>query len=42
MCLRNLFGGGDCTWLLFIIILVLLFCNDDSGCGCESQNNGGC
>ena len=20
MCLRNLFGGGDCTWLLFIII----------------------
>ena len=32
MCLRNLFGGGDCTWLLFIIILCLL--NNGCGCGC--------
>ena len=28
MCLRNLFSGMDCTWILFIIILILL-CGDD-------------
>ena len=38
MCLKNLFGDGNCTWLLFIIILILLVDNDD--CGCE--NNCGC
>ena len=37
MCLSNLFGGnGGCSWLLFIIIIVLL-CSDDCG---ESRNNG--
>ena len=25
MCLRNLFGGNDCTWILFIIIVLLPF-----------------
>ena len=41
MCLRNLFGGNDCTWILFIIIVLLLIDNDDcdrggscGGCGC--------
>ena len=41
MCLRNLFGGNDCTWILFIIIVLLLIdedCGDDRsggwGCGC--------
>jgi len=29
MCLRNLFGGNDCTWILFIIIVLLLIDNDD-------------
>ena len=24
MCLSNIFGGCDCTWILFIIILLLL------------------
>ena len=38
MCISRLFGNGDCSWILFIIIL-LLFCDDDcgndrSGCGC--------
>ena len=37
MCLRNLFGGNDCTWILFIIIVLLLI--DDSDCG---YNNNGC
>ena len=27
MCLRNLFCGNDCTWIL------LLIDNDDCGCG---------
>ncbi len=41
MCLRNLFGGMDCTWLLFIIIVLLLI--DDCGeCGCESNYNNRC
>lgn len=39
MCLRNLFGDFDCTWILFIIILILLVDNDcgedrGRGCGC--------
>lgn len=42
MCLRNLFGGGDCTWLLFIIIPCLLFNDDDCGCGCGNVQNNGC
>lgn len=42
MCLRNLFGGDiNCTWLLFIIVIILLF---DSDC-CDSHpcpRSGGC
>ncbi len=34
MCLRNLFGGNDCTWILFIIIVLLLI---DDGC-CDGSN----
>ncbi len=37
MCLRNLFGGNDCTWILFIIIVLLLI--DDCG---ERDNGNGC
>lgn len=33
MCLRNLFGGNDCTWILFFIVLILL-CGDNNDCGC--------
>ena len=36
MCLRNLFGGNDCTWILFIIIVLLLIdedCGDDRSGG---------
>ena len=41
MCLRNLFCGNDCTWILFIIIVLLLI--DDCGNGCNERNNGcGC
>ena len=29
MCLKNLFNGFDCTWILFIIILILLCCDED-------------
>ncbi len=32
MCLKNLFDGMDCTWILFIIILILLCNNDDCTC----------
>ena len=33
MCLRNLFGGNvNCTWLLFIIALILILDQCDSGC----------
>ena len=32
MCLRNLFNGNDCTWILFIIIVLLLIDNNDC-CG---------
>ncbi len=38
MCLRNIFGGNDCTWILFIIIVLLLI--DDADCGCN--NDRGC
>ncbi len=46
MCLRNLFGGNvNCTWLLFIIAIILILdqcdtCGDTGyvtprcGCGC--------
>lgn len=30
MCLKNLFGGNDCTWALFIIAILLLL--DDDRC----------
>lgn len=43
MCLRNLFCGGDCTWLLFIIVLILLADNRDCDDGCGAANSGcGC
>ncbi len=36
MCVRNLFGGNvNCTWLLFIIAIILILDQCD-GCG------GGC
>ncbi len=38
MCLGNLFNG-NCSWLLFIIIILLL--NDDGDCG-NTQYTGGC
>lgn len=34
MCLRNLFCGSDCNWILLIIIVLLLI--DDGGCGCNN------
>lgn len=37
MCLRNLFCGDvSCSWLLFVIVLLLLLCNDDcdNNCNC--------
>ncbi|MBP3936683.1 MAG: hypothetical protein IJE00_04935 [Clostridia bacterium] len=40
MCLKNLFSG-DCTWILFIIILILLV-DDDCGCGNAAGSCGGC
>ena len=40
MCLRNLFCGNDCTWILFIIIVLLLI--DDSDCGCGATTNPCC
>ncbi len=33
MCLKNLFCGNDCTWILFFIIVMLLM---DDDCGCNS------
>lgn len=44
MCLRNLFNGLDCTWLLFIIVILLLIENSDCGCnnGCMNDYNTGC
>ena len=38
MCLRNLFCGSDCNWILLIIIVLLLI--DDGGNGCGCSNNG--
>ncbi len=35
MCLRNLFGGVDCSWLLFIIIILLLIDCDDNDTTCN-------
>ena len=32
MCLKNLFSGMDCTWILFIIILILLCSDNDTTC----------
>lgn len=43
MCLRNLFGGNvNCSWLLFIIAIILILDQCD---GCDNgyvANNGGC
>lgn len=39
MCLRNLFCGNDCNWILLVIIVLLLI--DDNGCG-NTVNAGGC
>ena len=39
MCLRNLFCGSDCNWILLIIIVLLLI--DDGGCGCNNTYNTG-
>lgn len=46
MCLRNLFcGEANCTWLLFIIVILLLIdngsCNDCDN-GCYNRGNNGC
>lgn len=30
MCLKHLFDDIDCTWLLFIIILILLLNEDET------------
>ena len=39
MCLRNLFcGEANCSWLLFVIIILLLIDNND--CGCQSNYDG--
>ncbi len=36
MCLRNLFSGDvNCTWLLFIIVILLLIDNSDCGYDCD-------
>ena len=43
MCLRNLFCGSDCNWILLIVIVLLLI--DDGGCGHAANNgcgNNGC
>ena len=50
MCLRNLFcGEANCSWLLFIIVILLLIDNDCDGgyernnCNtCNTCNNCGC
>ncbi len=46
MCLRNLFcGEANCTWLLFIIVILLLIdngCDDNYGCGQVRNNGCGC
>lgn len=40
MCLRNLFCGNDCTWILFIIIVLLLI--DDGDCDHRGGRSGDC
>lgn len=44
MCLRNLFCGDiNCTWLLFIIAIILIF--DQGDCcdnGYANNRNNGC
>ncbi len=46
MCLRNLFNGDvNCTWLLFIIVLILLIddgCNNGCDNGYTTTRNNGC
>ena len=42
MCLRNLFNGLDCTWLLFIIFIMLLIDNSDCGWEYNIGCGGGC
>ncbi len=39
MCLRNLFCGSDCNWILLIIIVLLLI--DEGGCGYNTANTCG-
>lgn len=42
MCLRNLFCGDiNCTWLLFIIAIILIFDQDCGDCGNTYTNRGG-
>lgn len=42
MCLRNLFCGEiNCTWLLFIIAIILIFDQDCGGCENTYTNRGG-
>ena len=43
MCLRNLFGcEANCSWLLFIIVILLLIDNSDCGNDCYNGCNNGC
>ncbi len=47
MCLRNLFcGDASCTWLLFIIAIILIFdqgdCCDNGCTTARGNNNCGC
>ena len=43
MCLRNLFcGEANCSWLLFIIIILLLINNSDCDGNCGRDNGCGC
>lgn len=46
MCLRNLFcGEANCSWLLFIIVILLLIdngCCDNDYNGCYNNRNNGC
>ena len=39
MCLRNLFCGSDCNWILLVIIVLLLI--DEGGCGNATANGCG-
>ena len=46
MCLRNLFCGGDCNWILLIIIVLLLIDEGGNaygnGCATTYPVNNGC